>query len=177
MTMSKKKRTSASKPKRVKKTEPKKSKYPLPKIVVDTREKEPFRFRASANMAGTEKMKLDAGDYAVLGHEDLICVERKQSVTELAGNVGKNRARFERELERMQSIQFRYVIVEDHWSSLSGKSLRYSRMSPKAVFESIIAMQLKYGVHFIFAGNKKQAQTITRSLLLRAYRYRMDGLF
>ncbi len=150
-------------------------KHPKPTFLIDSREKEPFKFRASANLGGTETVKLDAGDYAVKGHEDLICIERKKSATELAGNFGKNRARFEREFERMQSCQFRYVVVEDHWSSVMGKSIRHSRMSAKAVFESIIAFGLTYGVHFIFAGNRQQAQTITRSLLVRAYRYRMDG--
>lgn len=149
--------------------------HPKPTIIVDSREKEPFRFRASATLEGTETAKLDAGDYSIKGMEDLISVERKQSVTELAGNFGRNRARFEREMERMQDVKFRYVIVEDHWSSLNGKLVKYSKMSAKAVFESITTFELKYGIHFIFAGNKKQAQAITRSLLIRAYRLRMDG--
>jgi ERCC4-type nuclease len=149
--------------------------HPKPTIIVDSREKEPFRFRASATLEGTEVAKLDAGDYSIKDMEDLITIERKQSVTELAGNFGRNRARFEREMERMQDIKFRYVVVEDHWSSLNGKLVKYSKMSAKAVFESITTFELKYGVHFIFAGNKKQAQAITRSLLIRAYRLRMDG--
>jgi ERCC4-type nuclease len=149
--------------------------HPKPTIIVDSREKEPFRFRASATLAGTEVAKLDAGDYAIKDMEDLISIERKQSVTELAGNFGRNRDRFEREMERMQSTKFRYVIVEDHWSSLNGKLVKYSKMSAKAVFESITTFELKYGIHFIFAGNKKQAQAITRSLLIRAYKLRMDG--
>lgn len=150
-------------------------KHPKPTLLVDSREKEPFKFRASSNLEGTEVAKLDAGDYAVKGHEDLICIERKKSATELAGNFGRNRDRFAREFERMQVCQFKYVVVEDHWSSVLGKSIRHSKMPSKAVFESIIAFGLMYGVHFIFAGNREQAQKITRSLLIRAYRYRMDG--
>jgi len=150
-------------------------KHPKPVFIIDSREKQPFRFRASASLEGTEVAKLDAGDYAVKGHEDLIAVERKQSATELAGNFGRNRARFEKEFERMQSVKFKYVIVEDHWSSVMGRSIKNSKMPAKAVFESITSFALKYGVHFIFAGNKKQAQAITRSLLIRAYKLRMDG--
>ena len=152
-------------------------KHPKPTFIRDSREKEPFKFRASASLEGTEVAKLDAGDYAIKGFEDLICIERKQSVTELAGNLGKHRARFERELERMQSVSLKYVVVEDHWGTLlNNKTIRHSKMRPKAIFESIIALGIRYGVGFIFAGNKKQAQTITRSLLIRAYRDRMDGL-
>ena len=149
--------------------------HPKPTIIIDSREKDPFRFRASASLEKAEVAKLDAGDYAIKGMEDLITIERKQSVTELAGNFGRNRDRFEREMDRMQSIKFKYVVVEDHWSSLNGKLVKYSKMSAKAVFESITTFALKYGVHFIFAGNKKQAQAITRSLLIRAYKLRMDG--
>jgi ERCC4-type nuclease len=153
----------------------KEMRFPKPTILVDSREKNPFKFRASASLEGTEVVKLDAGDYAIKGHEDLVCIERKQSATELAGNLGKNRARFEREMERMQSFKFKYIIVEDHWSSILGKSIKHSRMTPRAVFESLVAFGLLYGVHYIFAGNRKQAQTITRSILTRAYRYRMGG--
>lgn len=153
----------------------KKPTYQLPWIIKDTREQKGFNFRASANCAGMIEDKLDYGDYALKDHLDLITIERKQNVTELCGNLGKNRDRFERELERMQSTRFRYVVVEDYWSSI--KKPKYSRMNPEAVFQSIIALEIKYGVHFIFAGTHEMAQKITRSLLLKAYKYKLEGRF
>lgn len=153
----------------------KKSKHPNPTIIIDSREREPYKFRASANCDGYEIEKLDAGDYSIQGFEDLITVERKNSLIELCGNLGKNRTRFEAELERMQSIKFRYVIVEDHWSSIY-KYKKYTQMSSNAIFQSIIALTIKYNVNFIFAEDRKTAQAITRSLLIKAYNYRMDGI-
>lgn len=147
---------------------------PLPTIIVDTREQEPFEFRATDRCAGSESSKLDCGDYAIKDHTELIVIERKKGVDELCGNFGANRERFERELERMKTIRFKYVVVEDYWSSIFKPS--YSRMPPNVIFESIFALELKYGIHFIFAGSRTMAHNITRSLLLRAYKYKMEGI-
>ena len=146
-----------------------------PTILIDTREQMPYSFRASVNLEGVEVIKLDFGDYAVKDELDLITIERKKSVIELCGNIGKNRKRFERELERMQEAKRRIVLVEDYWSSLTKKQ-RFTRMPPNAVFESIIALELKYGVHFILAGTRPMAQRIARSLLVKAYKYRQEGI-
>lgn len=141
--------------------------------MVDSREKSPYKFNKCKNCAGCETSKLDYGDYQIKGMPELIAIERKKDVIELGGNLGKKRERFERELQRMQSAKFRFIVVEDYWSSIF--RLRYSRIHPNALFESIIALELKYGVHFIFAGNRAMAHKITRSLLLRAYKYKSEG--
>lgn len=145
----------------------------LPTIIVDSRENKPYAFRKSKNCAGCEIGKLDYGDYQIKDMPDLIAIERKQNITELCGNLGKNRKRFERELERMSAAKFRYVIVEDYWSSIW--RAHYTRMHPNSIFQSIISLELKYGVHFIFAGTREMAHQITRSLLLKSFKYRMDG--
>ncbi len=153
----------------------KKNDYPRPIIIIDSREREPFKFRASSTCDGYEIAKLDAGDYSIKGFENLITVERKNSIIELCGNLGKNRVRFEAELERMKSIKFRYVIVEDHWASIF-QYKKHTTLSGPTILGSILAFNLKYGVQFIFAGDRKQAQQITRNLLIKAYNYRMDGI-
>lgn len=151
----------------------------LPTIIRDTREKPDhgFKFIASKNCEGMIVEKLDFGDYALKGYPEVICIERKASVLELCTNLGKERARFERELQRMvdANVRWRFVIVEDYWSSTT-KRQRFSKMPPDVVFESIIALMLKYDVQFIFAGNHKQAHRIARSLLIKAYKYHLEGL-
>lgn len=154
-----------------------------PIIIIDTREKTPYNFRVNENLGGIEIIKLDSGDYSLKGMEDLITIERKNNVIELCNNLGKNRKRFEAELERMKDIKFKFIIVEDYWSSLltkkpfkyvNGKPI-YMRMNPNAVFQSIIAIQLKYGVNVIMAGTREMAQKIVRSLLIKAFNYRKLG--
>lgn len=144
----------------------------LPTIVIDTRERDPFNYKRGKSVAGVVVEKLDHGDYSIKGYEHLISIERKASVDELSGNLGKNRARFMREMERMQSARRGYIVVEDHWSSIFKRG--YSRMHPNALFESIMALSVKYGVSVIFAGTRKQAHKITRSLLLKAFKYREE---
>jgi ERCC4-type nuclease len=121
--------------------------------------------------------KLDFGDYAIKDHPDLVVVERKQSVIELCGNLGKHRDRFERELQRMvdAGVKRRYIVVEQPIDEAL-KRQRFSRMHPNAIFGSIMALQVKYNVHFIFAGSHDLAHRITRSLLLNAWKYRCEGI-
>jgi len=145
-----------------------------PIIIVDTREKDPYKFRASASCDGYELSKLDTGDYSIKGYESLITIERKNSINELCLNLGKHRQRFEAELERMKDIEKKYVIVEDTWDSIF-EYKKFTQMKGSVIFNSIIALSLRYDVPFIFAGNKKMAQAITRTLLIKAYNYRVAG--
>ena len=146
----------------------------LPIILVDTREQKPYHFKSCATCSGSLVIKLDYGDYQLKDMQDLIVIERKQSIDELANNLGKDRARFERELERMQECQFKFIIIEDYWSSIWRRS--YTKMNPNAIFESIIALELKYDTRFCFVGNRENGHRITRALLLRAYKYRKNGI-
>jgi ERCC4-type nuclease len=152
----------------------------VPIIIRDTREKPEhgYYFLKNENCGGTEEAKLDYGDYQIKGHPDLIVIERKRSLDELSDNLGKHRDRFERELKRMvmAKCKYRYVVIEDYLSSLYKKRNRYSRMHPNSLFGSIIGLELKYRVHFIFAGTREWGRAITRKLLLKAYEYRMEGL-
>lgn len=146
----------------------------LPTIIVDTREQEPYEFKATEHCAGFIVEKLDCGDYGLKECPNLIVVERKKSVDELCGNFGINRERFERELERMKEVKLKYIVVEDYWSSIFKP--HFSHMPANVIFESIFALELKYNIHFIFAGTRSMAHNIVRVLLLRAYKYHVGGI-
>ena len=62
-------------------------------VIRDTREKEGhgWWFDENAYCIGTEKTKLDIGDYSIKDKEHILCIERKESVSELAGNCGEKR--------------------------------------------------------------------------------------
>lgn len=141
-----------------------------PLIVVDTREQAPYKFRADGACAGCVTRKLDYGDYQVDGYSTLVVVERKKNVDELCGNIGKHRERFERELQRMQVCRWRFVVVEDYYSSI--QKPRFSKIHPQAILGSIISLELKYGVRFLFCGNRKFSCRMTKKILMTAYKYR-----
>jgi len=150
----------------------------LPIILRDSREKPDYgyNFIKCDTCAGTEIAALDYGDYQVKNFPSLIVIERKQDISELCSNIGVHRERFERELQRMidAGCQYKYIVIEDYYSSIYKQ--KYSKIHPNAIFESIIAMEIKYGVHFIFAGTTEMARRLTRSLLLKAYKYKTEGL-
>ena len=150
----------------------------LPIILIDSREKKGhrYKFNRTDTCGGSEVCKLEFGDYVLKYHPNLIVIERKKSIDELCGNLGKNRDRFERELQRMvdAGCKFKYIIVEDYYSSINKP--RFSKMHPKAIFSSMIALELKYGIHFIMAGSRTNAKKITKALLLKAYDYKLRGV-
>ena len=81
-------------------------------VVRDTREKvdHGWFWEASATYSGTVVSKLDEGDYSIQGYEQLVAIERKGSVSEWATNVIQDR--FERELERLRSIKYVWILLE-----------------------------------------------------------------
>lgn len=150
----------------------------LPTIIKDSREKEGhgFHFRKSDNCDGMIVEKLDYGDYAIKDYDRIVIIERKQNVVELCGNIGKYRERFESELQRMvdANVLRKYIVIEDYWSSVVKKQ-RYSRMHPNSIFESIIALQVKYDIPFLFCGTHEMSQRVTRSILLKTWKYYKEG--
>lgn len=57
-------------------------------IIKDTREKKGhgWWYDENAYCSGTTVAKVDIGDYAIEGMEHVLCIERKESVSEFAGN-------------------------------------------------------------------------------------------
>jgi ERCC4-type nuclease len=85
-------------------------------VLRDTREKvdQGWTWRKSKYCAGTVSRKLDTGDYSIEVDgaclSDYVVVERKGSISEWAKNVTE--ARFERELVRMDGIQYPWILLE-----------------------------------------------------------------
>ena len=78
----------------------------LPKIIIDSREKTPFKF---SDKVTTEVRKLDTGDYSLEGYETRLCIERK-SIPDLISSLSQSR--FVNELERMASFETAMIVVE-----------------------------------------------------------------
>jgi len=131
-------------------------------ITVDTREPDPSPW-ADQFTAPTIRATLQTGDYSIAGCERLITVERK-ALGDLIGCLTTSRARFERELTRMQAIPYRYVIVESEWRYLMSGKFR-SAMTPAAASESVCAFMQRYQVPFLFAGSAELAGRLCNSLL------------
>lgn len=75
-----------------------------------------------------EYRKLDFGDY--MCDESNISVDTKQGVEELAGNLGRDHARFVRECERAQAAGYRLVVLTEE--PLEDARLELARWLPFA---------------------------------------------
>jgi len=147
-----------------------------PFIIRDTREKDGkgWEFTSSEHFAGTKKKKLDTGDYSIEGLENILVIERKGSLVEFANNIMQDR--FDKELERIQSFPFRYIILEFDMDEVMGYP--FNQKLPKRVkmgikirgsyiLRKIIEYQEKYGVYIIMSGShgKETAMAILKNVL------------
>lgn len=129
------------------------------KIIVDTREQNPFTFSGAwyadkhvETMPGT----LSVGDYSLAGLTDRVAVERKE-LGDLVQCLGRERDRFERELMRAAALDAFAVVIEAPWSDLAGGRYR-SQLNPHSACQSILAFAGRYRIPFLFAGTRQAAE-------------------
>ena len=150
-------------------------------ILVDDREKHPYRFQGlcSDQSAGGlpllvkyDVRRLATGDYTLLGWENSVAIERK-STEDAYQTFGKGRARFERELDRLNAMQFAAVVIENDWGVLLSQPPPMSQLDPKTVFRSVIAWQQRYpNVHWWMVPSRAAAEVVTLRILERFWKER-----
>ena len=142
------------------------------KVIRDTREQNGWTFMAGKACDGTVSGTLKTGDYSIEGYEDLLTLERKGCIAELATNLVEDR--FERELERMESFKYAFMILEFSMDDLikypKGSGIPYYKMksvklNPFFLLKRLIEIELKYKVKIIFAEN--HGQTVASSIFKR----------
>lgn len=136
-------------------------------IIQDTREKMPWNFESFAECEGQVREYVDAGDYVIQGNEQLITIDRKKSVTELANNLGIRMERFRNEMERMQAYKYRYVVCEFPYekllmfpkgAGLPKTVLRKIRVKGKFLAKRVQQLSEEFNVEFVFCDNREDAQ-------------------
>lgn len=145
-------------------------------IIRDTREQDGcgWNFRASANCEGMERVKLDVGDYALKGYETKVMVERK-TIADLWGTLGANYERFLRELDRAKDHKVKYLIIEGTLAEVSA-GFAYSKLPPENILAKLISLEVKHGIHVIYAGRQDKAQQYCRMLLAKLFKYCEEGI-
>lgn len=154
-------------------------------VAIDTREQSPFAFaglRSDADkhyrplIVPTTRATLRTGDYSILdtgtqlNYSDRITIERK-SLADLFSTLGQNRARFERELDRMAELEWSAVVIEADWPTVLGCPPPHSQLRPKTIFRSVIAWQQRYpNVHWWLCAGRAMAEVTTLRILERFWR-------
>jgi ERCC4-type nuclease len=116
---------------------------------------------------------LPSGDYSLLGYEERIAIERK-SKNDAYASLGRERDRFEREIERLSHFEYAAIVVE---ASLKGFLARpdFSQLNPRTAINSLLAWSVKHGVFVFFASDRLHGHAVTRCLLEKFWRYRVVG--
>jgi len=142
-------------------------------IIADSREQQPYLFERWP--VEIQEAGLKTGDYSILGFEDKIAVERKTLDDLIGCLMGKNRERFQKELSRSRSYELFCVVVESDLSDVA-KGLYESKMKPHAAIQTLTAFHVRYGIPFLFCGNRAGAEYVTYSLLSK-FLYEIEKRF
>lgn len=158
---------------------PKRKKQPIvANVIIDTRENKPwdFNIKLPSNLSlGTLSQKLNAGDYSLIGYSDpaidktTLIIERKNSLEEFLGNIGKNYDRFVRELELLSAYTYPLIIIEDDLRSAYARFQKsaYFNLPPEYVIKRINEFYFDYGVTTLFLSNR----TIAQKYVLNFFKY------
>lgn len=134
-------------------------------VIIDTREQNGWDFTPYDNVKNCISAKLETGDYAIRGLEDILCIERKASVGELAGSITQDR--FKKEIERMGQFPHAFLMLE--FSMTSIENYPVGSGVPKKVWDKIKVkgpfilgfldrLQLDHNIHVLFCDNRVNAQ-------------------
>jgi len=134
-------------------------------VIVDTREQCPLDLSPLLTERGT----LTTGDYSVKGLERVVAIERK-SLGDLISCVGRERARFDREVDRLLAYPVRCLVVESTWAAMELGDWR-GKITPRQVEGSVIGWMAR-GLPIAMVGSHARAGKFVSSILYTAARRR-----
>ncbi len=135
-------------------------------IIVDSREQAPFPFLSIDpwDEIPTIRAALPTGDYSIVGYESRVAIERK-SVSDFYGSIGSDRERFEREMIRLQQMEYAAVVIEGDWKELLIDRPETIQMHAKSASHTIYSWSVRYGVQFWPSMGRRHAELTTFHLL------------
>lgn len=137
--------------------------------IVDTREQSPLNLAPLRTVAGS----LCTGDYSVVGLESVVRIERK-SLPDLVGCVGRERDRFEREVQRLLAFPLRVLVVEATWQQVESHNEASPQWRGKVTSSQVVGSLLGWqaaGLSVHLCGDHERAgQHVARLLYTIAKR-------
>lgn len=138
-------------------------------ILVDTREQKNKHITDffDKNKIQWKIQKLDYGDYSCMLKKDLdlglpfdisleniIAIEKKNSLNEIAGNIGGGRTAFENEFIRSKKCQNFILLIENgSWTDIRVGNYN-SELGNKAFYNTLLSWRLKYNFQIDFVDNR-----------------------
>ena len=146
-------------------------------ILVDTREKpsEMSRITDTFQQQGIryDRTKLYIGDYLEFGNP-FLCIDRKKSIDELAGNLTVERERFKREIQRAKDTGTTLVILVEQNTYRDGDrriqigsiedlmlwESRYSTVTGEKLYRVLVSWCAKYPIRVEFCAKRDTGKRI-----------------
>jgi ERCC4-type nuclease len=139
-------------------------------VLVDSREKMPFDLVDGDKVIASETVCLATGDYTIKDIDPLwLCVERKSGVQELYNCFTNQRDRFFRQVERMKSFKYQFLVVECDAGDVCdlGNYFWFKSEDPRRQWQmrntasqiirsTILSLMLSHGIHVIFVGKDRE---------------------
>jgi ERCC4-type nuclease len=142
-------------------------------IIVDTREQKPWTF----DHYQTSHAKLDTGDYSIQGLENILGIERKRNVAEIANNITESR--FKDVVSRMSQLKHSFILLEFELSDV----LKYPigstvpkrlwdkiRITPAYLLKHLTNLQLEHNIKVLFCGNSVNAERMAETIINYVYK-------
>jgi ERCC4-type nuclease len=145
-------------------------KTPLPVILVDTREQNPFDFsRFEGWFGGVERRALKLGDYSIAGLEDHCVVERKD-LADLVHSLTTERSVFVNRLRLMSRCPHRLLVITAALSDVKSPAGCIGA-SPNRITQSLIAILAGMGIPFLCSETHELGEEIVGSYLYQVHLY------
>jgi DNA excision repair protein ERCC-4 len=133
--------------------------------LIDTREQNPLDVSPLQICPGT----LATGDYSVVGLENFVAIERK-SAEDMLACIGRERERFDREIQRLLAFPIRAIVVEAGWQFFERGEWR-GNVTPNAAIGSLLGW-IAAGVPIVMAYDHSRAGRFVSRILFTAARRR-----
>lgn len=117
---------------------------------------------------------LPTGDYSAKGFESEIAIELKGDLSDLLGCVGHDRARFEREVQRLLAYPVRALVICSTWCEIELGGWR-GKVTPRMVEGSLIGWMAR-GLPVVLCGDRQRAGRIVSKLIYTHARRRYEQL-
>lgn len=137
------------------------------KLVIDTREQQPFTFEGLVVV----RKALKAGDYSIEGLEDRVAVERKNK-SDAWGCMSDSRARFERCAERLAALDRALIVIECSLEAFCIRPHQIERVNVASAVGGYISIMVRYGIPVVWCDNRVYAERVTARFLASYFKHR-----
>jgi len=148
-------------------------------IIVDTREKKNFFLFKSYEDVETTRKPLKTGDYSLIGYENKITIDRKETTGELQLCFGGSWKRFRREIERMSAFEEAYILCSFPYdfltmfpenSQIPKRRWKYLRTNGSFLKWRYKSIEEEFpNIKFIFSESNQEAENTAYNILREFY--------